>query len=215
LLLAGLFNFSASAQEASENQPVQAEAEAADAALDPLAELDLSTPRATLVSFLAAMNSVHSDKPEFIEVAIACFNLEEVPEEQRVAEGGRLAEDLYQALSAIVLDQQVVPESSDSRNVEVSVGPNAEVPLYFRLNDDDLWRFSRSRLEEDIEAIRDVAQEAAEATAVVNADVDPELANPRATMQTFLNAMDAWESGGQEQAGKTLDLSGLGESVRD
>ncbi len=213
--LAGLFNTSASAQEASENQTVQAEAEAVDAALDPLAELDLSTPRATLVSFLAAMNSVHSDKPEFIDAATACFNLEEVAEEQRAAEGRRLADYLYQKLNAIVLDQQIVPESSDSRTVEVSVGPNLDVPLHFRLNDDGLWRFSRSLLEKDIEANRDVPQDATEAVAVVDPGVDADLATPRATMQTFLNAMDAWDSGGQEQARKTLDLSELGESVRE
>ncbi len=200
---------------ANEEQPTETP-ENGEPPVDVLAELDLSTPRATLDSFLSAMNSVDSGKPEFMEAALACFNLEDVAEEQREAEGRRLALPIYQALNSVgQLDRELIPESYEERDFKADIGELADVPLHFRHNDDGNWRFSRSRSEDNLDLYREIAQSAIEAAVPVDARVDPDIANPRATMQTFLAGMDILDDGGREQVIKTFDVSHLGESVRD
>lgn len=181
----------------------------------PVAEADLHSPRATLSTFLESMNGVRAGKEENWPAALECIYLKDLPEVEREAKGKELAGQLFEVLNAITLTVEDVPESPAERMVEVALGEEGEVSLTFRLNDDGMWRFSRSKLEQDIEELQaTVVEEAAEKQAPA-AGVNPYLGSPRATMETFLNGMSTWDEGGREQAILALDLSQVDKTVRE
>lgn len=201
---------------AGDETPVDSEAaEAAAAEEQAAAIIDLSTPRATLTTFLEAMNNVQAGQEEMWDSALSCIYLDDVPEGEREETGREIAQQLFDVLNTITLDFNTVPEESEERDLELTLGDDDEVPLKFRLNDDGVWRFSRSQLEETEEAFEEIIEEAAEQEQQVDARVNPLLATPRVTMQTFIEGMTNWDDGGRERAILTLDLSGIDETVRD
>ena len=208
------------------------EEEAESAAPQETAPLDLSSPRATLRTFLEAMNAVQAGNVERWPDVLACISLSEVPEEERDAEGQVIAQQLYGILNALTLDLDSItdeagvqelepgPDESEIRDLSIVVGEvgeeqnKEEVSLDFRLNDDGQWRFSRSKLEAQIEELQEVVEEAAEEAEPVPASVNLLIASPRSPMRSFLESFGHWDDGGREQALVTLDLSGVAENIR-
>lgn len=183
-------------------------------------QMDLSSPRTTLTSFLTAMGAVQNGTVEYQTAALQCIYLLDIPEESdRAPKGSALAQDIYQALSAITLDMDTFEDPEEGvRDVDLELGDEPKVTLNFRLNDDGVWRFSYGKmtaLEEELAEVVEVAEAAAEEV-VVDVRVNERLANPRETMQTFLNAFKEglWDEGGRDQAILTLDLSDVPNNLR-
>ncbi|MFP6584278.1 MAG: mechanosensitive ion channel domain-containing protein [Candidatus Hydrogenedentota bacterium] len=179
--------------------------------------VDLSSPRNTVTSFLKVMGAAKEGRAEFQTAALQCIRILELPEDERISLGSKLAQEIYEALTSITVNMDVLddapenPTTDRDRVYEREVGETTKVALSFKFNDDGVWRFSYTVManqEDALEQVVEVAEAAAEEV-VVDSRVNERLANPRETMQTFLNAFKEglWDDGGRDQAILTLDLS--------
>ena len=186
--------------------------------------MDLSTPRAMLTSFLNAMNDAQSGNDEFLTAALQCIYLLDLEEAGRIPQGTELAQKIHEALSSITLDLALLDDKGENpvagtTTVDVTFGQDeSSVTVYMRFNSDGVWRFSYNLMSEHVGELEDVVEVAEDAAIEVPVDpgVDPRIANPRATMQTFLGAFKEGylEDGGWDDALATLDLSDIASNLQ-
>ena len=177
--------------------------------------VDLSSPRATISTFLNAMNAIESGKVEYWPAALECIYLLDLDGEERVQTGEALANRLYEVLNSLTIDLDAIPDTLDERTFTANLGESGDIPLEFlQNNEDDYWRFRRSFLEREVETLQETADEEAEEVEPIADDVNPLLATPRRTMQTFIEGVNSWDDGGAEQALLALDLSWLPDNIR-
>jgi len=177
---------------------------------------DLSSPRATVTTFLAAMNDVEAEQPDRMAAALACLNLEGVPTAERDAAGPACARYLFEILDNQTIVLEELPEETPNREITIFLTLLGEdKKLTLRLSNQDQWRFTAS-VEEIRELHNLMVERRAETAIEVNEEdkVDPRLASPRATMRTFIEGMNRWEDGGEEDVLASLDLSEIAEGVR-
>jgi MscS family membrane protein len=211
LLVAGGLCGGAWAQDETPDSPAEATPLA-----DIQASVDLSSPRATLSTFLNAMNAVKSGKEEFWSAALECIYLKDLEGEERVTTGEALANQLFDVLNGLTIDLEAIPDTLEERSFTAELGESGDIPLEFlKNNDDDFWRFRRSFLEREVEGLQETADEQAEEAEPIAKDVNPLLATPRRTMQTFIEGVNTWDDGGTAQALLALDLSWLPENIRE
>lgn len=100
----------------------------------------LSSPRATMTTFLAAMNDAREGNRQRLEDAVECLDLSEVAAMVR-NEAGRLAGDLKTYLDKTErIDLQSIPQQVESRRWVYQRTPVGEVSMIRQ--DDGLWLFS-------------------------------------------------------------------------
>ncbi len=171
---------------------------------------------------LIAVNEAR-DKPQRIRDAIACLDLSAIPPEQQAEKAPRLAEDLARAIEKII--QQAgkktddLPEKSpDDRVVFHTVETeDADYVVALKRGEDERWRFEAETVAAAPDLLRTVTQSEAQAQAAappapaVDATIPPQFRSARATMETFLKAMNEQRL---EDAAAALDLGSLPEAVR-
>ncbi len=212
--------------------------EAEDVAEEPLPEperpeFNLTHPRATVRTFLDAMNAVEAGEPARIADAMECFYLSE---EQPEALAATRARQLFEIFDELTIDLQAIPDDPEAGQFEWALP--RDVMLVLHRYEDGLYRFNSATVQAipDIHvriveeepppepAPRPPAREAEtpaapspppEITEPIQATLDPDLQTPRATMRTFLEGMQDWDENGRDQAVKTLDMTGVTVVNRD
>ena len=180
---------------------------------------DLSGPRAALTSFLDAMNDVRGDHPERLRDALACLELEGPVTPEIDPTHVKSAQQLFDILDSGTVPLSTTPETAaDGENaVTVTVDCRRDdelVPfdVVIRQGDDGLWRITSDTLERVPEVHVALAAESAEDEPA--ADTGPKLGSPRETMRTFIEGVNRWDEGGDQNALAALDLSAIDETLR-
>jgi MscS family membrane protein len=185
LFLCGL----STAQEAA---PAVEAAPAAGDSAPAIDEEDIQrTPRETIAAFMEAMEGVRLGYEERLAAALSCLYLGDLAEENRLAEGERLANELYDVLDRLVFEIEEIPEEVDGRNVAVSIGEGeGSVELALRRYDDGYWRVSFSQTLQKLDEIGEQVETAVEVDE--ESGWDPRFASPRDAVRTFLRGVLAW-----------------------
>ena len=156
--------------------------------------VDLSTPRSAFRGFVSSMVRAAADRPELMDEAVRCLDVEWLEGTQNGELRARqLATELFEVLSSLDIVVDDVPNTSKKDSLALwhsaGTGRSAEALSISLVRAEERWRFSRETLE------RLSAISAAIQREVTEKDVDlhvrPALRSPRATMETFLYAMNA------------------------
>lgn len=167
--------------------------------------IDLSSPRATMQTFLRAVEDAMGDKPTRIADAVRCLDVSELPKEDREQRAQTLARRLFTIIDkkGVILDD--LPESYDEAEYVFypakaqngheqpaagDVGATASAAqISFRLDfDAGVWLFTPRTLD-SIVALEAQLQAAPAETGDVESKIPAARRDPRATMKTFLDAM--------------------------
>ncbi len=141
LLLAGCFIGTAQAEtKAGADQTTETPAAEAPE-IDP----KLASPRATMATFLHAMNDIKRGNPDKIEEAVATMDLSEVNLLVRKERGTELAWLLLEVLDKTrLIDLKKIPEKVSGQRWLFASYPAGDVEL--RQNDTGEWRFSQATI---------------------------------------------------------------------
>jgi MscS family membrane protein len=185
------------AEPAEQDGATKAATEPQEAGAEPAARtLDLSSPQATMQTFLVAIQDAKGDHPERIDDAVRCLDTSalEGEGEERTERVRMLAGRLY-----IIIDEQGVnlddiPQEMEGADyvfhqLDVADGPPPEIRLV-RNMETQQWLFSASTLR-SIPALEEAVVEKAEPPEPVASEVPAARRSPRATMGAFLDAMNA------------------------
>ncbi len=208
-------------QPTDTGQPPQAAAES----------LDRSSPRATMATFLSAVDEAERGQVERYADALACMDLtglEELPEDGRALQGRKLASILKEFIVAHAVELELIPDDPQGQPY---IFHETDPIVRIEPQEDDIWRFTRQSLEAIEVASREAPPAAkpviekpapvkstpASTTAAAVSEVPAEYRSARATMRSFLDAM---KSDRPDDAAKCLDLSEIpvvsrGETGRD
>ncbi len=184
---------------------------------------DLSTPRATVQSFLTAMSDLEAGEEVRLQDALNCLFLEKLPANA----GPRTAHRLYAILKQLVFAPEDIPDDPEGmgkRDLTVELG-RGDVKLRFKLRKYDLsagnpvptyWRFHTESLTD--EALKKYEATLAEATSTPDRGDDEVfetgLESPRAAFMTFLHGMNGTHGMTRADALRALDLSEVSAAVR-
>ena len=176
--------------------------------------VDLSSPRAAVETFLKAMNEVRAGKKDSLDNALECIYLDPkvFAEQDRLEQGPDIAQQLFEILDRSTIDLDRLPTEFEGDEYELRVEQDETLALHRYRDDGGVWRFSYANTVKRLDDIHEEVVEKAEAPAKPLAN--PKLASPRATMKTFIEAVNRWDEGGEEDALSTLDLSKIDEPVR-
>jgi len=162
----------------------------------PRRTVDLSSPRATMRSFLVAVQEATGDHPERIDDAVRCLDTSELAEGERLERSRQLARRLHAIIDKKGVNLDDLPEETDQPsyffyNAEPKEGV-ASIPQIALSRDSEtgLWLFTSATLEAIPKLEETVAAQADAATPAQSA-VPASRRSPRATMTTFLEAMNA------------------------
>ncbi len=159
---------------------------------------DLASPRATLQTFLEAMDDLELDDAR-TRLVLSCLSLKEVAEADRIAVGLRLAAKLDAVLQHLNIELVSVP---DSWNAEPQTF-GSENPWQVTLapQADSCWRF-------DVETIARVPEmfDRLSPAEKSRKDQASRYGSARQTVRTFLRAADR---GDDAQAARAIDLGSI------
>jgi MscS family membrane protein len=165
------------------------------------------SPRATVRTFLIAMNSSEDD-PHAIEDAIACLDLSGMPPDRR--SGGRYAFELEFILRSTNIPTYVITDLPEGPECEIGEGKDIKLKLH-RLPD-GRWLFEGETLQ-NLLRMRLVLWERAVAAGQGKdaGDVHTEFRSPYATFRTYIAALKV---GDLDKAAECLDLGDLPNPAR-
>ena len=167
-----------------------------DAAADGgVPHVDLSTPRSAVRSFVFSMQRAADDRPELIDEAVHCLDVDWLAAEEDFESRARqLAAELFDVLANLDIPIEDVPDSSKKDSLTLwestSAGPAAERLSVVLRREKKQWKFSRETLEQ-LGAISTAIKGERVEEKDDDLRVHKDLKSPRATMKTFLEAMDA------------------------
>ncbi|RME36728.1 MAG: hypothetical protein D6788_10975, partial [Planctomycetota bacterium] len=177
--------------------------------------VDLRTPRATMRTFLLAVQDSLGDRPERIEDAVACLDLTRLTGENVDQQARKLARRLRLVIQTLGVRLDDIPEAPKEDTYVFYRGEPSEgektAPLIVLARDPNTgqWRFAPETLASlpALEAIaaRKIEEKAEKAQAT--GEVPAQRRSARATMRTFLEAMNA-DPPDVEEAVRCLDPSG-------
>gem|GEM_PF-106710 len=190
----------------------------------------LSSPRALVRQFLIAVNDAERN-PDFYPAALACLNFAGLDAAVAAEQGARYADQLQDVLQRLLdlglLKLEDLPEETTETAFTIGREP---VVLVLARQDAGYWQFAARTVAQiptlhgqlgELAAAKSVpagpgpggAEEPSRAAkSAAGADVPPEYRSPRATMVTFLKAMNEDDL---RTAIRCLDLSGLSDMERD
>ena len=173
------------------------------AAVDPR----FRSPRATVRTFLTAMNLAEDD-PHRIAEAIACLDLAGMPPDRR--DGGRFAFELEFILRSTNIPTGVIPDQVEGS--ECRIGEGKDITLRLHRQPDGRWLFEGATLR-DLPKMRLLLWEKALAAGQGKdaGDVPAEFRSPFATFRTYL---DALKKGDLDEAARCLDLAEIPDPAR-
>lgn len=182
-------------QEQPAGQPTTDQADA-----QPGPQIDRSSARATMRAFLVAVQNAAGEHPERIADAMQCLDVSGLPEEDRAEQAGKLAIRLEKLIDLKGVNIDDIPESTEEDTFvfhsTTQTVDGEETTLAIELEREpqtERWRFSARTLasipglEKAFEQQKEEKLEAAQ----VESKVDAARRTPRATMKTFLDAMNA------------------------
>ena len=169
-------------------------------------QLDLSSPRTTMQSFLNAANLGREGQPQALALAVDTINFGEAPEWSSNGPKFHAAEQLFHLIDLATFPLSMIPDASALPKVSVSLptlGANSAIPVDLARGADGNWQiFMPSPAV--LEAMLEKHQEALAA-----ADAYRQLASPRDTLLTFFDGMAQWTMDGGAEANSTLNLSAV------
>lgn len=178
-----------------------------DGALPPFVA-DRSSPRAVLRSFLIAANSVRLEHLDYVQPALDCLSQEPAADRQPGPQNRDRSLLFFSTLDLVTLRLADIPERVPTETLTVTLGQDGSaetMDLTFLLQE-GVWRMVVPGEAELLETRRRFLAARGKTAA------DPlghlSLANPRATLRTFIQGYKDWEMGGAEQVRATLDLTG-------
>ncbi len=165
------------------------------------------TPRATVRTFLIAMNRAEDD-PQRIEDAVACLDLSSLPPDRR--DGGRPAFALEFVLRSCNIPTIVIPETVDGP--DCTIGESKDIRLTLHRMVDGRWLFD-SKTIMDLPRMRLFLwqRDLAAGQGKEAADVPADFRSPYAMFHTFT---DAFKRGDLDTAAKCLDLTDVPDPAR-
>ena len=179
---------------------------------------DLSTPRATIGTFLDAMSAVKGGSDARLAEALECLYVgDDIPEADLINRGTTAALRLFDILDQMQFSLEGVPDSPESDTLDVVLGTNEkEVTLKLHRYEDSNWRINSETLQDDnlAQLENDIVVEESEVEPSDGPLFDEQFKSVRATMQTFIRGMNETDDLTTEDAIKALDLSDVGASVR-
>ncbi len=164
--------------------------------------VDRSSPRATIRSFLVAVQEADGDKPARIDDAVSCLDISKIEDDDPPAHARQLARRLYAAIDNIGVKIEDIPaDTSDVYYTLYRVDPDRDdgptVSLEWEAST-ETWRITASTLdalpqiEAKLAAQSVPAEEKSAAAHTPPADDVPAARrSARTTMMTFLTAMNA------------------------
>jgi MscS family membrane protein len=176
---------------------------AASAAVDPR----FRTPRATVRTFLIAMNLTEDD-PHKIEDAIACLDLSEVSPDR--SKGGRYAFELEFILRSTNIPTFVVSDVDEG--TECEIGEGKDIKLKLHKVPDGRWLFEGKTLQ-GLPKMRLFLWEKALA-AGQGKDIGDVPAEFRSPYAMFVGYIDSLKKGDLDEAARCLDLTEVPDPAR-
>ncbi len=182
------------AAEAAEAAEATGDAKAADEK-PKSSPVDLSSPRATIRTFLLAAQEANGDKPERIDDAVKCLDVSRLPEEGRSEAARALARRLDTLIDRIGVKLDDIPDETfedvytfHSVTPDGTGGPALDIRLDLS-EEAETWLFAADTLD----AIPALEQATVKRNApeVTDTSVAAAARTPRATMAAFLDAMNA------------------------
>ncbi len=158
------------------------------------------SPRATVRTFLIAMNRIEDD-PRIIEEAVACLDLSAVPGDHRV--GGKLAFELEFILRSTNMPTPVIPD--DETGADCEIAESKEIKLTLHRMEDGRWLFAGKTLSDLPKMRLFLWQKALSASQGKDAsDVPADFRSPYAMVRTFIAA---FKKNDLDAAARCLDLT--------
>ena len=165
------------------------------------------SPRATVRSFLIAMNLAEDD-PHRIDEAVACLDRSGMPPDR--SNGGRLAFELEFILRSTNIPTGVIPDVVDGD--ECTIGEGKDVRLTLHRMPDGRWLFDNKTIK-DLPRMRLFLWQKALAASQGKdtGDVPADFRSPYALVHTFI---DAFKKGDLDAAARCLDLTEIPDPAR-
>ncbi len=165
------------------------------------------TPRATVRTFLIAMNQTEDD-PHKIDEALACLDLSGMPPDRRG--GGRFAFELEFILRSTNIPTVVIPDVDEGTDCEI--GEGKEIRLRLHRMADGRWLFDRKTLQNLMKMRLALWERAVAAGQGKDAgDVPAEFRSPYASFRGY---MEALKKGDLDAAAEYLDLTEVPDPAR-
>jgi MscS family membrane protein len=174
--------------------------------------LDLGSPQATMREFLLANQDAAGDHPERIEDAVACLDISELEGDDRSERAGQLARRLHAVIDRLGVKLDDLPDKTEETDYRFYPPPSVtdtESLPQIRLASNvetGIWQFTAFTVA-SIPDLEKVAEEEAEPSEPAESKVPAARRTPRATMTTFLEAMQP-DVRKLEEAIKCLDPAG-------
>ena len=160
----------------------------------PVPTADLSSPRATMRTFLVAVQAATGDHPERIDEAVACLDVSGLEGEDAAERARGLARRLQAVIDALGVKLEDIPDAPETSDYVfhqadstegVSGGP--EISLS-RDADGERWLFTPQTLT-SVPALEAKTKEDVPPAKSADSTVPAARRSPRATMDTFIRAM--------------------------
>jgi MscS family membrane protein len=171
--------------------------------------VDLSSPRAALRSFLVAASMARANRSYALASALDTIDFGDDPDWASREARFSGAQHLFQLIDRATFNLSTIPDDNDQRQITLALPQlDAKTPITLDMqrNAEGLWHIvmpSPARL-----------RAAREAAGVETADGFRLMQNPRDTIRAFLDGMQHWDSGGEAQALGAIDLSHVPDVLR-
>lgn len=192
--------------------------------------LGRDNPRATMATFLSAIDEAEQGRIERYADALACLDLSglsDLPDDARNSQGRKLASLLNQFIDRHGIDLELIPEDSDGAPYSYFDDPDGTNAIQIKRYDDGVWLFTWASLalvqDPPPETSRDGSSPGAKPSPPTEPPqseqrpaqgpqlVPTEFRSARAAMRTFRDAMKA---GRFDDAAQCLDLSDFPQAIR-
>ena len=179
------------------------------------ARVDLGSPRATLRTFLNAVNTRAWGQPGAMSWAARAVDFGEATAWDSIEAQFSAAEQLFTLLDSATFSLASVPQQVSQPELKISLpvlDTDLSVDITLRRNAGGEWLIvmpPADALRERINALREKGVRLEHGPAEYRL-----LQSPRDTVRAFLDAMSRWKDGGRTDAAATMDLSAVADVVR-
>lgn len=171
--------------------------------------VDLSSPRATLRSFLEAASLARSNKAYALASALSTIDFGSDPGWTSRESRFSGAQQLFQLIDRATFNLSTVPDDETAPALTLAlpqIDQKTPISVNMARNASGKWHI--------VMPPPDTLRSALEAAGAPAADGYRQMQNPRDTLRAFLEGMRHWASGGEAQALAAIDLSQIPEVLR-
>ncbi len=171
--------------------------------------IDLSSPRATLRSFLDSVSQARADRTYALAAALEALDFGNDPGWTSREARFSAAQQLFQLIDRATFTMASIPDTEDNSKLTLSlpqIDSNAAITIDMARNGDGKWLIEMPS--------PDALRLKLEATRPETSDGFRMLQSPRDTIRAFIDGMRNWDSGGEAQALSAIDLSQVPDVLR-